>query len=315
MNRLPVEVCTRIFSFACVDGGRTGCAIADVCRYFYRAVLPVQLHSVALLGSVKMTIFLTRVLGRRSPAHHRVRHLFLAKSPTEPASCKSSSQPERGDELQRILVLLGPDIITLTTLLSQPENGGASVLCHPFPQLEELTIHGYTSLSTPVKLHDVFPSLQRLHILSALESTRIFMIRAPNLTHLRLCVVWSLPDKMYDALECFLSGGESGAMEGTSELGDGGSPPFPPSLESVVLALQVDPDKLRVGYPSRVDSRAVRRLQESDHEGKLWVIDQRLDDDFCKAPSAIPRRNWEDRIVGKGGCWAIPRKKLVIMDV
>lgn len=73
---LPLELWTRIFSYACTDDGRTGCSISLVSRYFRDASLPVRLQCVFVSGPKEMSS-LADMLERRSTQTSPVRHLCM----------------------------------------------------------------------------------------------------------------------------------------------------------------------------------------------------------------------------------------------
>jgi hypothetical protein len=300
MESLPVELWTRIFRLACVDGGRMGCVLAEVSRYFRDAVLPVQLHSVVLLGYDKMSIFFTRVLQTRPPGHRRVLHLFLASAPGTPPSATPSS-PMREDQmniLQGILVSVGPELRTLTTLLPQYAIDRTSVLCNAFPRLEELTTTGFFSSATSsAPLQASFPSLTRLHALSVWDTATLtlYTARAPQLKHLRISAVWSMTNTLLDGLGYVLRAEDMSP----EELFDPRLLPFPVSLENIIIVLDAEAG-IRMGPDGFV---AVANLQAMDSRGKLAVY-------YGKKPFEVDvaavQRDWNDRMLGGDGCWSGP---------
>ncbi|KAH9858614.1 hypothetical protein C2E23DRAFT_713116, partial [Lenzites betulinus] len=50
MQTLPAELCGRIFEFACIDGGHTGCALALVSKHIRAVARKSRFHSVALIN-------------------------------------------------------------------------------------------------------------------------------------------------------------------------------------------------------------------------------------------------------------------------
>ncbi|KZT20187.1 hypothetical protein NEOLEDRAFT_1076085, partial [Neolentinus lepideus HHB14362 ss-1] len=59
MDRLPVELWTRICGFACTDDGFTGRSLSLVSKYVYEVSDHCRYQSVALAGIVQMTSFLS----------------------------------------------------------------------------------------------------------------------------------------------------------------------------------------------------------------------------------------------------------------
>ncbi|EPQ54801.1 hypothetical protein GLOTRDRAFT_42902, partial [Gloeophyllum trabeum ATCC 11539] len=76
MNKIPLEICERMFSFACTDDGTTGCSLSLVSRYVRDASRRVRLQSVALQTYQQMQKFCVMV-ENLPPRHRRVHHLLL----------------------------------------------------------------------------------------------------------------------------------------------------------------------------------------------------------------------------------------------
>ncbi|KAI0081535.1 hypothetical protein K474DRAFT_1587422, partial [Panus rudis PR-1116 ss-1] len=66
-HQCPAEIWTKIFSFACTDGGYTGCSLSRVSRYFRDASLPVKLQTVSLHGERSACLFLNMLRSRPHP--------------------------------------------------------------------------------------------------------------------------------------------------------------------------------------------------------------------------------------------------------
>jgi hypothetical protein len=58
MDRLPTEIMDHILGSACVDDGRTGCALSIVSRFIRRASARMRYHSVALRGPKQIRAFI-----------------------------------------------------------------------------------------------------------------------------------------------------------------------------------------------------------------------------------------------------------------
>jgi hypothetical protein len=317
MDCLPIELWSRIFSLACVDGGRTGCSLSEVSQYFRAAVLPVQVQSVALLGTYKMSLFYRRVLEARPPKHRRVLHLFLSKATSNRSphaqheEVRTGSGDHRADRdiLQGILACVGPELRTLTTLLTQHSHSidRTSVLCNAFPHLEELTTGG--CLFPPANsaaLQICFPMLTRLHMLSVPDAVTLYTSRAPRLTHMRLSTVWSMSDELYDGLAQFLRDDEVGPH------GDRARDPkttlFPTSLATIIIAL--DTGMIRGLPQARYNHGPITSLHALDRWGRLVVLNSKKPYQVS-VPDA--RRDWEDRIGGGEGCWDVPKQRAILL--
>ena len=76
MNRCPTELCTYIFSYACVDNGTMGRSLSLVSRYVNEASKPARLQSIFVCGNELQPFLL--MLDNLAPDVKRVRHLFLS---------------------------------------------------------------------------------------------------------------------------------------------------------------------------------------------------------------------------------------------
>lgn len=292
MERCPSELWTHILGLACTDGGITGCAIALVSRYFRQAVLPVQLYSVALYGANRIALF-ADLLEQREPPHRRVRHLFISGADRHAAEWTLSTNCLNG-ALFRILTTVAPDLFTLANVLPQRTIDKSSVLCIPFPSLTELTLHGFILYpGTPTKspVHDCFPSLQHLHILSSCDSMPLYTSRAPALTHLRLSAVGSMEPRLQQAAEDFVTG----SANTNNESGVGaGEYSFPPTVQKVLIQME---NLIGLSLRTRL-SDELRNLILTNKVEKLRVFNKGR-----TKPRRDTRADWEDRITGGDGCW------------
>lgn len=94
MDKVPTEICTRIFSFACLDSGYTGRSLSLVSRFVHNASLPVKLQSISLHGRRQITAFAT--LLKQTPYFHRhVRYLYI--SDQDPLILSTESPPSDRD--------------------------------------------------------------------------------------------------------------------------------------------------------------------------------------------------------------------------
>jgi len=77
MYHCPVEILTKIFSFACTDGGYTGRSLSLVSTHFHDASLPVKFQSIILRGFDQTKAFCTFIQSSPFPARSRVQHLLV----------------------------------------------------------------------------------------------------------------------------------------------------------------------------------------------------------------------------------------------
>ncbi|OSX61040.1 hypothetical protein POSPLADRAFT_1182201 [Postia placenta MAD-698-R-SB12] len=79
MEKAPMEIWGRIFSFACIDDGYTGHSLSQVSRYFRVASNHYQLQSVALSGRDQIQRF-ADLLENTHPRCRSVRYLYVSES-------------------------------------------------------------------------------------------------------------------------------------------------------------------------------------------------------------------------------------------
>ena len=303
MENLPSELWTSIFALACTDGGLTGCAISLVSRYFRLAVLPVQLHSVALV-STKQTTKFADIVEAKAPEECRVRHLFISRlgeggTSRVPAYAHSAVS----ECLYRILRAVSSTLETLTSTLTQGHLSHDKILSITFPRLTELTVHGYVlypDAEAEAGLKGSFPTLRFLHILSSCDSVALHIRRAPLLTNLRLSSVATMGSELRRALLDFLSGEDHAT---TSPLA------FPPTLQRIIVERHHNrlARYMTHGNPSAFNSATRHALENADKGRKLLIIDDDRRGDGSSFPSHNVRRDWEDRVLGGQGCWVEER--------
>jgi hypothetical protein len=82
LSILPPELWRKIFAFACVDGGATGCALALVSRSMRALAASTRFHSVLVVGFRGMKCF-AHTLQHTPEQNRRVRFLFISDQPPE----------------------------------------------------------------------------------------------------------------------------------------------------------------------------------------------------------------------------------------
>ncbi|KAI0672744.1 hypothetical protein C8Q78DRAFT_990163 [Trametes maxima] len=181
MDKLAVELLTLIFSYACTDGGQTGCALSLVSRRIRDASRPARFHSVSLTTSpAQVQPFLDCYEKERAHSRDmlpRVRHLCLslfgqgldlpspqacplASSPAPPPPPKSraeflaslqrrtqhwrSAQETLDEQYSRVIPALIRAVApdVHTIALIQLQWRSASLVRCYFPVLRELTLAG-----------------------------------------------------------------------------------------------------------------------------------------------------------------------------
>ncbi|KAF9481345.1 hypothetical protein BDN70DRAFT_831326 [Pholiota conissans] len=198
MDRCPPEICSEIYAFACLDGGRTGRSLSLVSKFTNETSKPYKLQSISLIGHAQIYAFADLV--ERTPEHlRRVKSIFVSAHSRETAILPRAVAPEyhRRSEvyaaLKRILTAIAPCVEIAHVFL---------VFFRPFvllpvslPHLEELVIHGAIEPSTtPFNPQIYFPSLKYLWLTSSGSPT--FLLQkvlpvAPILEQLRLSEIKS----------------------------------------------------------------------------------------------------------------------------
>ena len=215
MDKSPPEIHSRIFAYACMDGGETGRSLSLVSRYIREVSTPYQWQSVVLEGAQYMLKFAD--LTDRAKDKRPIYHLFLSDgSPYFPLpnilytdSKQIDQSRQLRDALKTILSYAASSLDTLTFYSQAMFLGGGTSIAHllsiSYPHLTELTIRGrctpvqLTTLSTSLEaVPREMPSLRRLHLAipchgfayGNLQQIHDFMrIVAPRVTHFRLSML------------------------------------------------------------------------------------------------------------------------------
>jgi hypothetical protein len=198
MDRCPPEICGEIYSFACLDDGRTGRSLSLVSKFTHETSKPYKLQSVSLIGHAQLYAFADLV--ERTPEHlRRVKCIFVSAHSRETAILPRTIAPEYHRRMdvyaafKRILTAIAPcvQIVHVFFVFFRP----FVLLPIGLPLLEELVIHGSLEPSTTLVDQNVqFPSLKHLWLTSSGSPT--FLLQkvlplAPTLHHLRLSEIKS----------------------------------------------------------------------------------------------------------------------------
>lgn len=85
MLQLPTEILQAIYPLACVDGGRTGCSLSQVCKRIRETSFPSRFHSVALPTPDMLDAFCALLGGPLVGRDVIVRHLFIGYTAPGPS--------------------------------------------------------------------------------------------------------------------------------------------------------------------------------------------------------------------------------------
>lgn len=165
VGRCPLEVWQKIFSFACTDDGRTGCALSLVSRNVRDVSDHTRLQSAALFSLPQMRRFLDE-LQRRPPSHRSVRYLFLADTRTHNEEAGTWQYQDQASAVySTILLVVAPALKTLTIMLPLSIHTVLPTTAN-LPALENLTAPGSfdSAFEGIVPLFCALPRLRRLHL-------------------------------------------------------------------------------------------------------------------------------------------------------
>jgi hypothetical protein len=179
-GRLPVELWRDVFKYACVDGGRTGCALSLVSRRIRKLSAGIRLQSICVIDMDRIRSLL-HILERLPEHERRVRYLFIAAAPEQersPIWCYH--QHEREGVLKRrqdmaqdwrtfypaFLALIAPHVEVLAIHIHRELLITVSLTNIPFPVLRDLSMGniGNSEEQAMPQLSSV-PLLRRLHVL------------------------------------------------------------------------------------------------------------------------------------------------------
>jgi len=169
MDRVPVEICSEICAFACMDDGKTGRALSRVSSYIRETSKPYKLQSVSIIGHHQLLAF-ADLIERIPPPECQVRWLFISAHPRNTASDPKALTPEYARRQQaylavaRVLRVIASSVrlIHAFFVFYRP----FSLLPVSLPHLEELALHGPIETSREDDEEANFQSLKHLHLTS-----------------------------------------------------------------------------------------------------------------------------------------------------
>ncbi|EKM78532.1 hypothetical protein AGABI1DRAFT_13385, partial [Agaricus bisporus var. burnettii JB137-S8] len=188
LEECPPEICKKIFTHACDDGGYTGRSLSLVSRYVRDVSEDIKFRSVAVWGRRQILGFYEVLLS--TPPHlRRILHLFIsAHEQVRPGEAGPAENYQYTcDSFCSILELVAPAVQTLyiCSCISRP----TILLKGPMPRLVELTLfNGFPAIPTVMLPSVDFPRLKRLRFTGFADHSpttfhEIF-VRAPNVTHI-----------------------------------------------------------------------------------------------------------------------------------
>ncbi|KAI0792967.1 hypothetical protein BC629DRAFT_333119 [Irpex lacteus] len=328
MDRCPSEIHLKIFSLACTDGGRTGCALSLVSRHIRSTSFAARFRTVKLYGVPRMRRFLNTLMATPSPP--LISHLLLCNDGDEE---RKNVEPEEDllagvDTVMDILSAVAPTLVSLTgsivlgynvrrRLASEPYDIPSSRMPH-FPLLRDLSwrigsrrwILGDDALilrDNTAARHPQLPSMRRIHLWetpifpSHISDITAFTKAAPQMAQLRLSGA-----SQFGELPRILSAAL--AARGISQLSMTEAElciELPKGLERLIVQSALFENSGWCGTGSIVHASMEQGLLSvAQKHDKLdiappcnYTIDQAIED-------------WHDVIEGGDGCWRIlPRLK------
>ncbi|KXN91545.1 hypothetical protein AN958_00531 [Leucoagaricus sp. SymC.cos] len=198
LGQCPPEICKKIFTYACNDGGFTGRSLSLVSRYIHNVSEDVKYHSLAICG-MQQILKCNDVLENKPPHLRRIRHLFISGGTqvkpgqtradiTEYKYGKKTNYDDGCYAFFNILIMAAPTLITF--YLSSIDARPTILIPVPMKMLEEFTFFNEFQLGSPsTGPPEVdFPSLKRLRFVGFSNMTPALFhevyTRAPRITHL-----------------------------------------------------------------------------------------------------------------------------------
>ena len=222
---LPTELWLRIFALACLDSGRTGCALSATSHRFRYLSAEYRYQSISVT-SAEQIYALWEQLRSVPQSLRQIRHLHVRRSvplagPRYPPSDVARPIVERhswyfpyfretiaaslefDEKIHDLLTWAAPTLETLSIFwVSQYPQAPSNFLgLLRFPSLAELTVRG--ALIVPDDNVHFAPQLQRLNVASIHTAARRSFARNlasvfPRLTHLRLSRMKNLNAEQVD---------------------------------------------------------------------------------------------------------------------
>ena len=196
MDRCPAEIWSYIFSYACRDGGSTGCSLSLTSKYIREVSIPVRFTSVAIFGVIKISSFY-RLLKRGETGS--ITYLFI--SDDDPSGNNASStlgaSPPGGPEPATVMIsdILRSNAATLLSLSITLSSLSLQLLPPvDFPLIADVTLvaSGRKETASSVQPLPVilpgFPRLRRLRLVNIDDgdiSDKLFST-SPSITHLHI---------------------------------------------------------------------------------------------------------------------------------
>lgn len=300
MNAFPPELHSYICHLACTDAGNTSRALTLVSSYFREIAKPFLYQSLALSG-VAQIIELASKIETLPPHLRQIRHLYLSEQSYRYADqallAESSSK-----KIAKLISLAAPTLETLVITGPAPASIFttaflAQLLRTSFPQLRELTIHGFYPFPTS---RSKLPALQRLHLAGYRNPVGLLSggldAACPTLTHLRVSGLNTAVSFVHE-------------LEGALKREDVEIELFPAQFPTHLRMMVVQP-----GLPVSCEGRnAGARLKDSAMMKRLDDISSLSDMNKGVGIQVLERRNldcavlkqqWLNRLNGGEGCWA-----------
>lgn len=202
MDRSPAEIWSHIFSYACQDGGATGCSLSLTSKYIHETSKSVRHRSVALCGVTKISCFY-HLLKREKTGP--ITYLFISDEDLSGNTTYSTRNvlctPSRVDPPVTVQIgsILRSNAASLSSLSIASFHFTPQLLppIH-FPFIVDLSFvsPGKRDRISPPQPHPetlpVFPYLKRLRLVDVDVFDQLSSV-SPSLTHLHITGHRSVP--------------------------------------------------------------------------------------------------------------------------
>ncbi|KZT28768.1 hypothetical protein NEOLEDRAFT_778028 [Neolentinus lepideus HHB14362 ss-1] len=326
MDKIPLEICERMFSFACTDGGKTGSSLSAVSKYVRDASRRVRFQSVSLENYDQLRKF--HILLEKLPSRHRNVHNLLLTGPKGPETPNTDGLDrqaslrairawkdrlhEEGKEaslfVARLVRAVAPTVRVLSFFIPPESQIEFTHIGVCLPVLEELTVQDANILCpvTITETVELFPNLKRVHLAGPYVDhldhvLRLLPLFGPSVTHIRMTGLEQSRRDPYELKARQLPA--SRALDAEQE-----RPKLPESLREIVVQMGPEPStNFRIFSPGFLPYELIREhLQDLSGESggpKITMLAAQTNLDDYNLTAA--KEMWLDRGNGGPGCWAL----------
>ncbi|KAF5356552.1 hypothetical protein D9758_008239 [Tetrapyrgos nigripes] len=313
MHSCPVELASYIFSLACTDDGATVHSLSLVSRSFNDICAFLRYDSVSIHNREQIAR-VSASLSKLPPHLRRIHHLYIFLAPPQ-------ARVDVNDDIElvfRILQFASPTLESLAFVYPNTVMSSTAIsrlFRTPFPNLHELTVHGFYPFPNSSTMH--MPRLERLHLSGNRNPYGLFHMNClndslPYLTHLRVSGLL-MASSFAIELECVVNVSRGVDSEQISPVP--GRLPLPSKLEHIVIQPGYNPATRTSMGNMKKDEAMMKTLQDvvrcqdtgiSDGvKGNLRVVLENRGEVPDMMMKEVLYRDWMSRLDGKAGCWPL----------